>query len=131
MNSDHLTENKVNIEQSEPLYVDINPDNPVSEIESYCVNCEENGVTRILFTKIPFFKEIIIMAFECLHCGYRNSEVQPGRSLADQAVRIEVSVTTAKVRILSYKNIHINFEKTNIFVVFINEYLYFILNLYE
>ena len=97
MNSDHNTENKVNIQQLEPLFVNINPDNPVSEIESLCVNCEENGVTRILLTKIPFFKEIIIMAFECLHCGLRNSEVQPGQSLADQAVRVEVSVTNAKV----------------------------------
>lgn len=97
MNSEHTAENKVNIEQSEPLFVNINPDNPVSEIESFCVNCEDNGVTRILLTKIPFFKEIIIMAFECPHCGYRNSEVQPGQSLADQALRVEVSVTTAKV----------------------------------
>jgi len=129
MNSDHNIENIMNIEQSEPLYVDINPDNPVSEIESFCVNCEENGVTRILLTKIPFFKEIILMAFECSHCGYRNSEVQPGRSLADQAVRIVVSVTSAKVRILNNKNSHINFKKTNFFVVFINEFLCFILNI--
>lgn len=99
MNSDNNTENKANIQQLEPLFVNINPDNPVSEIESLCVNCEENGITRILLTKIPFFKEIIIMAFECPHCGYRNSEVQPGQSLADQAVKIEVNVTTAKVNI--------------------------------
>lgn len=97
MNSDQNPENKVDIEQSEPLFVNINPDNPVSEIESFCVNCEENGITRILLTKIPFFKEIIIMAFECEQCGYRNSEVQPGQILADQAIRVEVSVTTAKV----------------------------------
>ncbi len=97
MNSDNTTENKRNIEKLEPLFVNINPDNPVSEIESLCVNCEENGITRILLTKIPFFKEIIVMAFECEQCGYRNSEVQPGQCLADQALRIEVSVTTAKV----------------------------------
>ena len=97
MNSEQSTENKVNIQQSEPLFVNINPENPVTEIESFCVVCEQNGTTRILLTKIPFFKEIIIMAFECPNCGYRNSEVQPGQSLADQALRVEVSVTTAKV----------------------------------
>ncbi len=97
MNSSNSTQNIDNISQSEPLFVDINPDNPVTEIESFCVNCEESGTTRILFTKIPFFKEIIIMAFECPHCGLRNSEVQPGQSLADQAIRIEVNVTTIKV----------------------------------
>jgi len=97
MNTENNTENKANITQAEPLFVNINPDNPVTEIESFCVNCEDNGTTRILLTKIPFFKEIIIMAFECPHCGYRNSEVQPGQSLADQAIRVEVNVTTVKV----------------------------------
>ena len=48
-------------ETLDPLYVDINPENPVSEIESLCMNCEKNGTTRILLTKIPFFKEIILM----------------------------------------------------------------------
>ena len=44
------------------------------------------------------------MAFECPHCGYRNSEVQPGQTLADHGIRVEVSVTTSKVNNLS-KNI--------------------------
>ena len=26
------------------------------EIESFCVNCEKNGITKLLLTKIPFFK---------------------------------------------------------------------------
>jgi len=85
-------------ETLDPLYVDINPENPVSEIESLCMNCEKNGTTRILLTKIPFFKEIILMAFECPECGYKNSEVQPGQCLADQGIRIEVSVTNSKVK---------------------------------
>ena len=29
----------------------------VQEIESYCVNCEENGTTRLLLVRIPFFRE--------------------------------------------------------------------------
>lgn len=81
----------------EPLYIDINPENPVSEIESLCMNCQSNGTTRILLTKIPFFKEIILMAFQCPECGYKNSEVQPGQSLADRGIRIEVNVTNMKV----------------------------------
>lgn len=100
MNSDPLPEITDNKAESEPLFVNINPDNPVSEIESYCVNCEDNGITRILLTKIPFFKEIIIMAFDCEHCGYRSSEVQPGQSLADHAIRIEVTVNSAKVNLI-------------------------------
>lgn len=87
---------KVN-ENPETIYIDINSDSPVSEIESLCMNCHSNGITRILLTKIPFFKEIILMAFSCPECGYKNSEVQPGQCLADQGMRVEVSVTTSKV----------------------------------
>ena len=53
----------------------------VEEIESMCINCEENvipstsqntdsqGTTRLLLTKIPFFREVILMSFSCPHCG--------------------------------------------------------------
>ena len=44
-------------------------------IESLCMNCEENGQTRLLFTKIPFFREIIISSFDCEHCNSSNNEV--------------------------------------------------------
>ncbi|KAI9696348.1 MAG: nucleolar zinc-finger protein [Bogoriella megaspora] len=50
----------------------------VEEIESFCVNCQEgNGITRLFLTKIPFFREIVIMSFECPHCHFKNSEIQP------------------------------------------------------
>ena len=47
------------------LFLDINAENPeVNIIESLCVNCEKNGKTMILLTKIPFFKgkAILILA---------------------------------------------------------------------
>ena len=28
------------------------------EIESLCVACEENGITKLLLTKIPFYKDV-------------------------------------------------------------------------
>jgi zinc finger protein len=91
---------EINIENAEKLYVDINPDNPVTEIESFCVNCEQNGITRILLTKIPFFKEIILMAFDCEHCGYKSSEVSAGQALADHGIHFELTVYTEKVNYL-------------------------------
>lgn len=48
----------------------------VMELESMCMSCRENGMTRLLPTRIPFFKDVIIAAFECEHCGNRNSTVQ-------------------------------------------------------
>jgi zinc finger protein len=84
------------MQEPEKTYIEINPDIPITEIESFCVNCEENGVTRILPTYIPFFKEIIVMAFECLNCGYRSTEVQPGQCLADQGTVFEIKVVSSK-----------------------------------
>jgi zinc finger protein len=57
-------------------------------IESLCMNCEKNGKTTILLTKIPFFREIIISSFYCDECGFRNNEVQFGGKLPDFGVQM-------------------------------------------
>lgn len=59
------------------------------------MNCHENGTTRFLFTKIPFFREIIISSFQCDHCGFRNNEASFGGQLADFGVRYELKVVNA------------------------------------
>lgn len=53
-----------------------NEEVPVYEVESLCMRCGENGTTRLLLTKIPHFRKILLSAFECPHCGERNNEVQ-------------------------------------------------------
>lgn len=50
------------------------------------MECKQMGVSKFMYTKIPMFKEIIISAFNCEHCGNRNTEVQFGGKLADFAV---------------------------------------------
>lgn len=60
---------------------------PVQEVESLCMNCHKNGTTRMLLTRIPFFREIIIMSFECPHCGLKNSEIQPAAQIAEKGSR--------------------------------------------
>jgi len=61
------------------IYVDINPDDPeVTVVDSMCMYCHKDGKTAILLTKIPFFKEMIVMSFRCEHCGTANNEVQSG-----------------------------------------------------
>lgn len=57
-----------------------------------CMYCHEKGMTRFMQTTIPFFKQVMISAFSCEHCGYRNSEVQFAGSLEDYGVRYEVNV---------------------------------------
>ncbi|CAA3017111.1 zinc finger ZPR1-like isoform X1 [Olea europaea subsp. europaea] len=51
-------------------------DAPLYEVESLCMRCGENGITRFLLTLIPHFRKILLSAFECPHCGERNNEVQ-------------------------------------------------------
>lgn len=55
-----------------------NGDEPkvVEQIESLCMNCHENGTTRMMLTMIPYFREVVIMSFSCDHCGFSNSEIQ-------------------------------------------------------
>jgi zinc finger protein len=80
----------------QPLFVDIDPDNPVTEIQSLCMNCHEQGVTRILLTRVPHFREIILMAFECTHCGLQNNEVQSAGVVGERGLFQVCRVEDAK-----------------------------------
>lgn len=71
------------------LFKDISADNEdwePTEIESMCMNCHQNGTTRLLLTKIPFFKEIIVSSFSCPHCCWSNTEIQSAGRIQDQGV---------------------------------------------
>ncbi|XP_027858369.1 zinc finger protein ZPR1 [Xiphophorus couchianus] len=65
-----------------------------TEIESLCMNCYQNGTTRMLLTKIPFFKEIIVSSFSCAHCGWSNTEIQSAGRIQDQGVCYTLEVKT-------------------------------------
>ncbi|CAI5499266.1 unnamed protein product [Closterium sp. Naga37s-1] len=64
----------------------------VDEIESLCMRCHEQGTTRLLLTRVPHFRELVIMAFECPHCNESNNEVQFAGSLQPTGVRYSLSV---------------------------------------
>lgn len=81
--------------EKKPLFRDINADDDdpeITEMESLCMQCEENGTTRLLLTKIPFFKEVILMSFECSHCGHKDNEIKPGSMIQDKGVRYKLQV---------------------------------------
>ncbi|KAI0091760.1 zf-ZPR1-domain-containing protein [Irpex rosettiformis] len=65
---------------------------PVQEVESLCMKCYKQGVTRMLLTSIPFFREVIVMSFRCEHCGFQNNEIQSAGS-----IRPEGAVYTARI----------------------------------
>lgn len=65
---------------------------PVQEIESLCMNCHGNGTTRLLLTSIPYFREVVIMSFECPHCGFKNSEIQPASTIQELGSKYQLKV---------------------------------------
>ncbi|KAL5347286.1 nucleolar zinc-finger protein [Pseudogymnoascus australis] len=66
----------------------------VDEIESLCMNCHANGITRLLLTRIPFFREIIIMSFNCPHCNFKNSEIQSAGEIQQKGIHCELRLTS-------------------------------------
>lgn len=96
------------------VFKTLNADDPeVTEIESLCVNCGANvsiklnsiceviieyfqGVTRLLLTKIPFYKDVIVMSFSCDHCNFQNNEIQSGAQIAEKGVRYLLKVETPR-----------------------------------
>lgn len=81
----------------QPIFRNLNADDPdpeTTEIESLCMNCQANGTTRLLLTKIPFYKEVVIMSFSCEECGYANNEIQPGGQVPAKGVQIMLQIKT-------------------------------------
>ncbi|ODA81005.1 hypothetical protein RJ55_03966 [Drechmeria coniospora] len=67
---------------------------PVEEIESLCMNCGENGVTRLLLTAIPYFREVVIMSFSCDHCNTQNNEIQAAGTVQPKGTHYELRLTS-------------------------------------
>ncbi|KAK7419171.1 nucleolar zinc-finger protein [Neonectria punicea] len=68
-------------------------DRAVEEIESLCMNCGENGMTRLLLTSIPYFREIVIMSFSCEHCHLQNNEIQAAGTVQPKGTHYELRLT--------------------------------------
>ncbi|PVG03406.1 putative ZPR1-protein binds to translation elongation factor eEF-1 [Serendipita vermifera] len=68
---------------------------PLQEIESLCMACGEQGVTRMMLTSIPYFKEVIVSSFRCEHCGNQNNEIQSAGAIRDFGLVYTVKVLTA------------------------------------
>ncbi|KAK9457293.1 ZPR1 zinc-finger domain-containing protein [Dipodascopsis uninucleata] len=68
----------------------------VHKVESLCMNCHKNGTTQLLLTSIPYFREIILMSFECPHCGFRNTEVQSAGEIQERGSKYVFKVENLK-----------------------------------
>ena len=52
------------------------PRKEISRFQSFCESCSAEGECRMCVAAIPYFAEIIIMAFSCEVCGHRSAEVK-------------------------------------------------------
>lgn len=53
-------------------------------------------------TKIPMFREIILISFYCDNCGFKNNEVQFGGKLNDHAITLYLKCFKMEVFIIKY-----------------------------
>lgn len=74
-------------------------DKGLPEVMSFPANCPScNGpcATNMHMMEIPHFKEVVIMATNCEHCGYKSNEVKAGGSISDKGRRITLRLTEAE-----------------------------------
>lgn len=67
-------------------------DGQIYEIPAVCPACTKACTVNMKKVQIPHFKEVIIMATVCGHCGYRTSDVKTGGSIPEKGQRITLRI---------------------------------------
>lgn len=81
------------IQKPEILRPEMN-ENGLYEIESLCMNCHDDGTTRILPIKIPYFKDILLESFSCDHCGFKNNTVKSAGEIQPKGSKYTFRIQT-------------------------------------
>jgi zinc finger protein len=77
------------------LLFDSSRGNNLKEVMSFPVDCYACGIpghTRMCVTDVPHFREIILMAFSCDNCGFRDVEVKPGGAIPEHGTVITLKL---------------------------------------
>ncbi|RMZ90687.1 hypothetical protein DV736_g2068, partial [Chaetothyriales sp. CBS 134916] len=77
----------------EPLHIDPS-ELGVYEIESLCMNCRDNGITKILPIKIPHFKDVLLESFNCDKCGFHNRTVKDAGQIQEKGTKYRFRIET-------------------------------------
>ncbi|KAA8650926.1 hypothetical protein EYZ11_001870 [Aspergillus tanneri] len=72
--------------------VEQDDDTGVMQLESLCMNCHENGLTKLLLLRVPFFRDIILESFECEHCHFKNNSVKSAGQIQEQGSKYTLDV---------------------------------------
>jgi zinc finger protein len=74
-------ENESTLEKSDPIT------DEVLTFQTNCPSCNSPCDTNMKVTRIPNFKEVIIMATSCDICGEKSNEVKSGSGIAPEGIR--------------------------------------------
>ncbi|PLN83938.1 zinc finger protein ZPR1 [Aspergillus taichungensis] len=72
--------------------VERNEDTGVMSLESLCMNCHENGTTKLLLIRVPFFRDIILESFECEHCHFKDNSVKSAGQIQEKGSKYTLVV---------------------------------------
>jgi len=81
------------VDFKKPLFTDVSKGESLG-FSVPCHSCGKEGETRMCTTSIPYFKEIIIMAFTCEFCGTHSAEVKVGGEMSEQGRKIVLHVNS-------------------------------------
>lgn len=76
--------------------LDADEDIDITEISSLCMDCGKNGVTKMMLTRIPFYRDVIISSFNCEHCHSSNTGVDSANKIQDQGIKMKLTVSNAR-----------------------------------
>ncbi|RNA00407.1 zinc finger ZPR1 [Brachionus plicatilis] len=80
-----------NLDASEDNY-----DSGITELDSVCMNCYKTGRTKLMLTRIPFYRDVIISSFCCEHCHYVNNGIESANRIQQNGVKYKLLVSDAK-----------------------------------
>ncbi|RAL15735.1 zinc finger-containing protein ZPR1 [Aspergillus homomorphus CBS 101889] len=72
--------------------VERNLDTNMMSVESLCMNCHENGTTRFLLLRVPYFRDIILESFECDHCHFKNNSIKSASQIQEKGAKYTLDV---------------------------------------
>lgn len=53
-----------------------------------CHCCFKDGHSKMCIVSVPFFKELIIMAFNCAFCGVATNEIKTGGEMSQKGKKM-------------------------------------------
>lgn len=67
-------------------------DGKVYTLPAECPGCSKSCSVNMKKVSIPYFKDVLILATVCEHCGYRTSDVKTGGEVPDKGNKITLKV---------------------------------------